>query len=95
MPCRTINDAIGSPYPQLVNVSIFPAVYVPHGFHRPNLSRPSHSCSLTCLIMAQKPIMLYTSPTPNGHAITIFLEELKAVYPGFDYEYILRQKLIR
>ena len=40
------------------------------------------SCTLT---MSQKPIVLYSLPTPNGVAVSIFLEELKAVY-GVDYE---------
>jgi glutathione S-transferase len=35
-----------------------------------------------------KPLLLYTSagPTPNGHKISVYLEELKAPYPGVDYE---------
>jgi len=36
--------------------------------------------------MAQKPIILYTVGTPNGHKASIFLEELKAAY-GLDYEF--------
>ena len=31
------------------------------------------------------PIKLYTAPTPNGHKVSVFLEELKAVY-GLQYE---------
>lgn len=38
--------------------------------------------------MSQKPILLYTWRTPNGHAASVYLEELKAAYPGFDYEYV-------
>ncbi|KJA30135.1 hypothetical protein HYPSUDRAFT_32229 [Hypholoma sublateritium FD-334 SS-4] len=33
-----------------------------------------------------KPITLYTAGTPNGHQVSIFLEELKAAYPGVDYD---------
>ncbi|GLB33737.1 putative glutathione S-transferase [Lyophyllum shimeji] len=33
-----------------------------------------------------KPFILYTAPTPNGHPISVFLEELKAVYPGIEYD---------
>ncbi|KAG8933797.1 glutathione S- transferase, nitrogen catabolite repression regulator [Tulasnella sp. 417] len=33
-----------------------------------------------------KPIRLYGTATPNGYKVSIFLEELKAVYPGFRYE---------
>jgi len=36
--------------------------------------------------MSQKPIVLHTYTTPNGYAASIHLEELKAAYPGFDYE---------
>lgn len=32
-----------------------------------------------------KPLVLYTWGTPNGRKVTIFLEELKAVY-GLEYE---------
>lgn len=33
-----------------------------------------------------QPLLLYTGPTPNGHKVSIFLEELKAAYggPGYD-----------
>ncbi|KAG8956032.1 glutathione S- transferase, nitrogen catabolite repression regulator [Tulasnella sp. 424] len=34
-----------------------------------------------------KPIKLYTAGTPNGFKASIFLEELKAAYPGFTYEF--------
>ncbi|KZV80947.1 glutathione S-transferase [Exidia glandulosa HHB12029] len=34
-----------------------------------------------------KPILLYTWSTPNGYKPSILLEELKAVYPGFDYDW--------
>ncbi|KAG8916854.1 glutathione S- transferase, nitrogen catabolite repression regulator, partial [Tulasnella sp. 408] len=34
-----------------------------------------------------KPIKLYTAGTPNGYKASIFLEELKAAYPGFTYEF--------
>ncbi|KAF9534851.1 glutathione S-transferase [Crepidotus variabilis] len=36
---------------------------------------------------AQKPILVYTGVTPNGFPITILLEALKAIVPGFDYDY--------
>jgi len=36
--------------------------------------------------MAAKPIMLYTAGTPNGRKVSVYLEELKAVY-GTEYEY--------
>ena len=35
-----------------------------------------------------KPITLYTAGTPNGHQVSILLEELKAAYPAVDYEYV-------
>ncbi len=38
--------------------------------------------------MSQKPIVLYTYTTPNGYAVSAHLEELKAVYPELDYEYV-------
>ncbi|KAG6378797.1 glutathione S-transferase [Boletus reticuloceps] len=35
----------------------------------------------------QKPLLLYTAPTPNGHKVSIMLEELKAVYGNVvDYD---------
>ena len=37
---------------------------------------------------ASKPIHLYTLPTPNGVAVSVYLDELKKAYPGFDYEYV-------
>ncbi|KAK2464783.1 hypothetical protein APHAL10511_003201 [Amanita phalloides] len=33
-----------------------------------------------------KRFLLYAAPTPNGYPISVFLEELKAVYPGIDYD---------
>jgi glutathione S-transferase len=33
-----------------------------------------------------KPLVLYTAPTPNGHKVSIMLEELKAAYGNLDYE---------
>lgn len=34
-----------------------------------------------------KPLLLYTAPTPNGHKVSILLEELKAAYGNLiDYE---------
>ncbi|KAF9534847.1 thioredoxin-like protein [Crepidotus variabilis] len=35
----------------------------------------------------QKPIFLYTLWTPNGVAVSVYLEELKASVQGFDYDY--------
>ncbi|TEB30194.1 glutathione S-transferase [Coprinellus micaceus] len=35
---------------------------------------------------ASKPIHLYTLPTPNGVAVSVYLDELKKAYPGFDYD---------
>lgn len=32
------------------------------------------------------PLKLYTAGTPNGHKVSVFLEELKAAYPDFEYE---------
>ncbi len=32
-------------------------------------------------------LLLYTTATPNGHKVTVFLEELKAAY-GVEYEYV-------
>ncbi|EIN11288.1 glutathione S-transferase C-terminal-like protein [Punctularia strigosozonata HHB-11173 SS5] len=34
----------------------------------------------------EKPILLYTLGTPNGHPISVFLEELKAAYGALDYD---------
>ncbi|KAJ7095364.1 glutathione S-transferase [Mycena belliarum] len=33
-----------------------------------------------------KPFLLYTGPTPNGHKVSVYLEELKALYPNIDYD---------
>ncbi|KAI0076733.1 glutathione S-transferase C-terminal-like protein [Panus rudis PR-1116 ss-1] len=33
-----------------------------------------------------KPLLLYWWPTPNGKKVTAYLEELKAAYPGIDYD---------
>ncbi|KAI0921487.1 hypothetical protein AcW1_004554 [Taiwanofungus camphoratus] len=33
-----------------------------------------------------KPLLLYTGPTPNGHKVSIFLEELKLAYGGPEYD---------
>jgi hypothetical protein len=37
---------------------------------------------------SQKPIILYTSRTPNGFKATTFLEELRGHYGRPDYEYV-------
>ena len=34
-------------------------------------------------------ILFYTAPTPNGHKVSVFLEELKAAY-GLQYEYVTK-----
>jgi len=39
--------------------------------------------------VSDKPIVLYSYPTPNGVTASIFLEELKAQYGGPDYEPVL------
>jgi len=44
----------------------------------------THASSPT--MSADKSIVLYTFATPNGVAASILLEELKATYPGFNYE---------
>ncbi|KAG2348822.1 glutathione S-transferase-like protein [Suillus weaverae] len=33
-----------------------------------------------------KPLVLYTAATPNGHKVSIMLEELKAAYGNIDYD---------
>ncbi|KAJ7638752.1 glutathione S-transferase C-terminal-like protein [Roridomyces roridus] len=33
-----------------------------------------------------KPFLLYTGPTPNGYKVSVYLEELKALYPAVDYD---------
>lgn len=33
-------------------------------------------------------LLLYNTPTPNGHQVTVFLQELKAVYPEIQYEQV-------
>jgi len=39
------------------------------------------------IAMSSKSLVLYTAPTPNGHKVSIFLEELKAVYGSVvDYD---------
>jgi len=35
----------------------------------------------------QAPLLLYTATTPNGFKPSILLEELKAAYPGFTYDF--------
>jgi len=36
---------------------------------------------------SEKPLILYTSRTPNGFKVSVLLEELKAAYGGPDYDY--------
>jgi glutathione S-transferase len=33
-----------------------------------------------------KPLTLYTLGTPNGHKVSVFLEELKTAYPSLTYK---------
>jgi len=35
-----------------------------------------------------KPLVLYTAPTPNGLPISFFLEDLKAINPIVDYDFV-------
>lgn len=42
---------------------------------------------MTSSLANMKPLKLYSAPTPNGQKVTVFLEELKAAYPDFKYEY--------
>ena len=37
------------------------------------------------IMSGEAPILLYTGPTPNGHKVSIYLEELKLAY-GLQYE---------
>lgn len=37
------------------------------------------------IMSGEAPILLYTAPTPNGHKVSVFLEELKLAY-GIQYE---------
>lgn len=46
----------------------------------------SRLLSLSRTVMS-KPLVLYTWRTPNGFKPSILLEELKAAYPGFDYDW--------
>ena len=46
------------------------------------------------IMSGEAPIILYTAPTPNGHKVSVFLEELKLAY-GLQYEYVLTRQLIR
>ena len=44
------------------------------------------SHTIKALTMAAKrPLLLYTAATPNGHKVSVLLEELKAAY-GVEYE---------
>ncbi|KAF8634303.1 hypothetical protein AX17_004255 [Amanita inopinata Kibby_2008] len=36
---------------------------------------------------SQKPFYLYTAATPNGHCVTMLLEEMKSLYSEVDYDY--------
>lgn len=39
--------------------------------------------------LSTKPFLLYTGATPNGHKVSVVLEELKAVYGSVvDYEFV-------
>ena len=37
----------------------------------------------------KNPLLLYTFGTPNGRKVSTYLEELKASYPGVDYECVI------
>jgi hypothetical protein len=52
------------------------------------LSPVDESCPIpTALLKAlKKDLYLYTASTPNAHTVSVFLEELKDVYPNIDYE---------
>ena len=39
------------------------------------------------IMSGEAPILLLTAPTPNGHKVSVFLEELKLAY-GIQYEYV-------
>ncbi|KAF7793578.1 hypothetical protein EIP86_004692 [Pleurotus ostreatoroseus] len=41
--------------------------------------------------MSQKPILFYTWKTPNGHKVSVFLEELKAAYGADWIDYDVEQ----
>lgn len=47
-----------------------------------------HRTSCSDQFQMAKPLVLYTAPTPNGHKVSIMLEELKAAYGNLDYEYV-------
>ena len=50
------------------------------------LASAAHARTLsTATSPDSKPLQLYTWGTPNGHKVSVFLEELKAVY-GINYE---------
>ncbi|KIY73674.1 glutathione S-transferase [Cylindrobasidium torrendii FP15055 ss-10] len=36
--------------------------------------------------MSTSKFLLYTGPTPNGHQVSVFLQELKALYPEITYD---------
>ncbi|THH09438.1 hypothetical protein EW145_g2008 [Phellinidium pouzarii] len=49
-------------------------------------SHPQQLVTFTMATQSSKPIVLYTQTTANGVAVSILLEELKAIYGGPDYE---------
>ncbi|CED84930.1 Glutathione S-transferase [Phaffia rhodozyma] len=52
------------------------------------LTRPSDLRTILARTMStelKKPLELYSASTPNGQKATVFLEELKQIYPAFDY----------
>ncbi|SRR6266550_2207029 len=51
------------------------------------IGRRNMSSSPTAPLEASKKgLYLYTASTPNGHAASVLLEEMKDVYPNIDYE---------
>jgi glutathione S-transferase len=43
-----------------------------------------------------KPLLLYTAGTPNGRKVSVFLEELKAIYGSkVDYECVALRHIIQ
>ena len=50
-----------------------------------SLSQTARMFAAAAAAQTSKPFLLYTAGTPNGRKVSIFLEELKAVY-GIDYE---------
>lgn len=67
----------------VVSVAIYKAVHAQRFSALSVQSNLSPKFFIQEFDMSQPPILLYTFRTPNGHPISIHLEELKAAYPGF------------